>query len=75
VENIALATQASVLLEHGPSAVAEAFLASRIRNGAPAAFGTLPAGLDFQSIVDRALAESRAPARGTADTAGARPSA
>lgn len=35
VENIALGVQASILLEHGPSAVAEAFLASRITNGAP----------------------------------------
>jgi putative acyl-CoA dehydrogenase len=55
VENIALATQASILLEDGPAAVAEAFLASRITNGAPAAFGTLPAALDFQLLIDRAL--------------------
>jgi len=55
VENIALATQAAVLLEHGPPVVAEAFLASRFANGAPAAFGTLPAGLSFVSLIDRAL--------------------
>jgi len=55
VENIALGVQASILLEHGPPAVAEALLASRITNGAPAAFGTLPAGLDFQLLIDRAL--------------------
>jgi len=55
VENIALATQAAILLEHGPSAVAEAFLVSRITSGAPAAFGTLPTGLDCQALIDRAL--------------------
>jgi putative acyl-CoA dehydrogenase len=55
VENIALATQAAVLLNHGPAFVAEAFLASRIANGAPAAFGTLPPGLEFSSLIDRAL--------------------
>jgi putative acyl-CoA dehydrogenase len=55
VENIALATQAAVLLKHGPSFVAEAFLASRISRGAPAAFGTLPAGLAFNSLIERAL--------------------
>lgn len=55
VENIALATQAAVLLKHGPSFVAEAFLASRISRGAPAAFGTLPAGLKFDSLIERAL--------------------
>jgi putative acyl-CoA dehydrogenase len=55
VESIALAVQASILMSHGPSFMAEAFLASRIANGAPAAFGTLPAGLDFSSMIERAL--------------------
>ena len=44
-ERIALAAQASVLLEGGAASVAEAFISSRIVSGAPAAFGTLPAGL------------------------------
>lgn len=55
VETIALATQAAVLLKHGPSFVTEAFLASRITAGAPGAFGTLPANLDYASIISRAF--------------------
>jgi putative acyl-CoA dehydrogenase len=54
-ERIALAVQAAILLEHGPAYVAEAFIASRIVNGAPAAFGVLPAGLEFRNLIDRAL--------------------
>jgi putative acyl-CoA dehydrogenase len=51
-ESIALAVQAAILIEHGsPSALA--FLASRIANGAPGAFGTLPVGLELDAIVDR----------------------
>jgi putative acyl-CoA dehydrogenase len=55
VEQIALAVQAAILLKNGPPFVAEAFLASRISSGAPAAFGTLPAGLPFAALIDRAL--------------------
>jgi putative acyl-CoA dehydrogenase len=55
VECIALATQAAILLRDGAPFVAEAFLASRIAQGAPAAFGTLPVGLPFQALIDRAL--------------------
>jgi putative acyl-CoA dehydrogenase len=54
-EMIALATQASVLLIHGPATSAEAFLASRLSAGAPAAFGTLPAGLDQGALIERVL--------------------
>jgi putative acyl-CoA dehydrogenase len=55
VEKIALATQAAILLKHGPSFVTEAFLASRITNGAPGAFGTLPSNLDHAAIISRAF--------------------
>jgi putative acyl-CoA dehydrogenase len=55
VQGIALAVQAGILIEHGPSATAEAFLASRIAAGPPAAFGTLPTGLHFRSLIDRTL--------------------
>jgi putative acyl-CoA dehydrogenase len=55
-ESIALATQAAILLEHG-SPSAEAFLASRISMGAPAAFGTLPVGIDFRAVIDRTFSE------------------
>ena len=54
-ERIALAAQASVLLEGGAASVAEAFISSRIVSGAPAAFGTLPAGLDHGALIERAL--------------------
>jgi putative acyl-CoA dehydrogenase len=53
-ESIALAVQAAVLLEH-QSPSTEAFLASRIANGAPAAFGTLPVGLDLAALIERSL--------------------
>jgi putative acyl-CoA dehydrogenase len=52
-ERIALATQASILLRGGSSRVAEAFLASRISVGAPAAFGVLPASLDHGELIGR----------------------
>jgi putative acyl-CoA dehydrogenase len=54
-QSIALAVQAAVLLDGAPSFVTEAFIASRIASNAPAALGTLPAGLDFRSLIDRAL--------------------
>jgi putative acyl-CoA dehydrogenase len=54
-ERIALAVQAAILIEHG-SPSASAFLASRIANGAPGAFGTLPVGLDLGAIIDRTFA-------------------
>ena len=54
-ERIALAVQASVLLEAGAPSVAEAFLASRIAIGAPAVFGVLPGGLDHGALIGRAL--------------------
>jgi putative acyl-CoA dehydrogenase len=55
-ERIALATQAAILLEGGAPAVAEAFLASRIASGAPAAFGVLPDSLDHGLLIERILA-------------------
>jgi putative acyl-CoA dehydrogenase len=54
VEHIALAGQASILLDSA-SPAAEAFLASRISAGAPAAFGTLPVGIDFRVLIERML--------------------
>jgi putative acyl-CoA dehydrogenase len=52
---IALAVQAAVLLTHGPAASAEAFLASRLALAPPAAFGTLPAGIDQMALIERAF--------------------
>jgi putative acyl-CoA dehydrogenase len=54
VERLALALQASLLLRAGNQAVAEAFVASRIAGRHGAAFGTLPADVDFQALIERA---------------------
>jgi putative acyl-CoA dehydrogenase len=54
-ERIALAAQAAILLEGGAPVVAEAFIASRIVNGAPGAFGVLPAADYHAALIDRAL--------------------
>ena len=49
VETLAVALQASLLDRHGDPAVAEAFRA----RGGFGAFGTLPAGLELDRIVER----------------------
>ncbi|HXZ59247.1 MAG TPA: isovaleryl-CoA dehydrogenase [Steroidobacteraceae bacterium] len=54
-QRLALAVQAALFLAHGPAASCEAFLASRLALSAPAAFGTLPRGLDYQRLIARAL--------------------
>jgi putative acyl-CoA dehydrogenase len=53
VESMALALQGSLLVRHAPPAVADAFVASRLDGDAGRAFGTLPAGTDFEAIIDR----------------------
>ncbi|HTR75186.1 MAG TPA: acyl-CoA dehydrogenase family protein [Solirubrobacterales bacterium] len=53
VERMALALQASLLVRIGDEAVADAFCASRLSGDWGRAFGTLPAGLDFQRIIER----------------------
>ena len=57
VEQMALVLQGSQLLRHAPAAVADAFCASRLDRDWGGAFGTLPAGLDLQPILDRARVE------------------
>ena len=54
VEMMALALQASLLVRHSSSTVGDAFCATRLDGDWGHAFGTLPAGLDTQAIVDRA---------------------
>ncbi|WP_028061032.1 acyl-CoA dehydrogenase family protein [Candidatus Solirubrobacter pratensis] len=54
VEDLALAFEASLLVRHAPSFVADAFCASRLGGGGRA-YGTLPAGADGGAIVARAL--------------------
>jgi putative acyl-CoA dehydrogenase len=55
VEDLALALQASLLVRHAPPAVADAFCAGRFGEGGRV-FGTLPAGIDAEAVVERALA-------------------
>jgi putative acyl-CoA dehydrogenase len=51
VTRLALATQAALLLQHAPTVVAEAFVASRLGTGWGPGYGTLR-GVDFESIID-----------------------
>lgn len=53
VEQIALVFAGGQLLRHSPSAVADAFCATRLGRDWGGAFGTLPAGLDLAPILDR----------------------
>jgi putative acyl-CoA dehydrogenase len=53
VERMAKALQASLLVRFAPPAVADAFCASRLAGDGGLAFGTLPAGCDFEAIVER----------------------
>ena len=50
---MALALQGSLLVRYGDPAVADAFCASRLAGDWGHAFGTLPAGVDFERIVER----------------------
>ncbi len=55
---MAVTLQAALLVRHAPAAVAGAFCGSRLGEGGPggpaAPFGSLPAGLDLDAILDRA---------------------
>jgi putative acyl-CoA dehydrogenase len=53
VEGMALALQGSLLVRHGAPAVADAFCASRLGGDGGLEYGTLPAGVDFEAIVER----------------------
>ncbi|HJQ05553.1 MAG TPA: DNA alkylation response protein, partial [Nocardioides sp.] len=53
VEQIALVFMGGLLLRHAPSAVADAFCATRLGRDWGGALGTLPAGLDLAPILDR----------------------
>lgn len=54
-QDIVLAVQAALLLQHGPASVAEAFCASRLGGEWGCTFGTLPSGADFDTLLGRAL--------------------
>ncbi len=53
VERMALVLQGSLLVRHAPAAVADAFCASRLAGDRGLAFGTLPAGLDLDGVLER----------------------
>ncbi len=53
---LALLLQASLLLRHGPPAVADAFCATRLGGDWGHTFGTLPGGIDPSLLLDRAFA-------------------
>jgi len=54
VERMALALQASLLVRYAPEPVSDAFLAARLERPA-LTFGALPAGLELEPILARAL--------------------
>jgi putative acyl-CoA dehydrogenase len=51
---MALALQGALLVRHAPGEVADAFCASRLTGEGDRVFGTLPTGLEFEKIIDRA---------------------
>ena len=53
-ERLALCLQASLVVRHSPTAVADAFCATRLAGDGGAAFGCLPGGLDRRALVERA---------------------
>jgi putative acyl-CoA dehydrogenase len=53
VEDLALALQGAILVQHAPSAVAYAFCLSRLTGDRRLAFGTLPPGTDFDTLIER----------------------
>ena len=54
-EMMALTLQGALLTSQGDSAVADAFCASRLAPRYRGAFGTLPKGLDLDTVISRAL--------------------
>jgi putative acyl-CoA dehydrogenase len=58
VEGMALCLQGSLLVRHGAPAVADAFCASRLGGDGGLEYGTLPAGVDFDAIIERNLPQT-----------------
>jgi putative acyl-CoA dehydrogenase len=54
VEQLALALQGALLVQHAPPVIADAFCASRLADHGGRQFGTLPRGLDLAAICERA---------------------
>jgi putative acyl-CoA dehydrogenase len=55
VEELALGLQGSLLVRHAPTAVSDAFCASRLGCEGGRVYGTLPPGVRAEEIIDRAL--------------------
>ncbi|WP_438853952.1 acyl-CoA dehydrogenase family protein [Agromyces sp. M3QZ16-3] len=53
-ERLALVLQASLLVQHSPGAVADAFVRSRIEGDGGSMYGALPPGTDVAAILERA---------------------
>jgi putative acyl-CoA dehydrogenase len=53
VERLALAVQASLLVQHAPAAVADLFVTTRLDGEGGRVFGTLPAGADATTVIER----------------------
>ena len=54
VENLALILQASVLLQHAPSAIAQSFVDARLGEDAGQTYGVIPADVAFGPRIERA---------------------
>jgi len=53
-EDLAVLMQASLLRKHGPQPIADAFVQARLRGSNGVAYGTLPAGVDQDLLIERA---------------------
>ena len=53
-ERMAVALQGALLVRHAPAATADAFCVSRLGPRWSGAYGALPAGIDFDAIIERA---------------------
>src|SRR5215471_14384 len=58
VRDLIVTLQAALLARHAPSAVSEAFCASRLNAKDGSAFGMLPRGVAFRAIADRAASRN-----------------
>jgi putative acyl-CoA dehydrogenase len=56
-ELLALGLQGSLLVQHAPVEIADAFCASRLGGDTGLVFGTLPANTNFETIVERSRAK------------------
>ncbi|MBC8071517.1 MAG: acyl-CoA dehydrogenase family protein [Deltaproteobacteria bacterium] len=54
VQDLAIALQAALLIEHGDPAIADAFCRTRLGGEPPAVYGKLPVDVDARAIVRRA---------------------